>query len=151
MEAVLYITGGVALLALAAFILYMITFVKETKIVVANVGTTLKEISAQVDKQLNHLDGVAKNVTNLTDDISAVVDDTTVIIHEGQRIIISILELEQTLQKAIEEPVVEAATIFSALGKGMRAVRMKIANSIDGPVGAELAGLNPDRIEQKGS
>ena len=147
MEAFLYIAAGIALLALAALFLYLITFFRETKALVANTNTTLNEISGRVNDQLRNLDGVVKNVTDLTDDIASVVDDTTVIVHEGQKIIVSIMELEQTIQKSVQEPIVEAVSVFSALGKGMRAVRLKIANSIDGPLGYQLAGFDAEELE----
>lgn len=147
MEAFLYIAAGIALLALAALFLYLITFVRETKTLIANTSTSLNEVSGRVNDQLRNLDGIVKNVTDLTDDIAAVVDDTTVIIHEGQKIIVSIMQLEQVIQKSVQEPIVEAASIFSALGKGMRAVRIKLANSIDGPVGYKLAGFDEGELE----
>ncbi len=147
MEAFLYIGAGFALVALGALFLYLITFVRETKTLVANTSTTLNELSARVNDQLRNLDSVARNVTDLTDDIATVVDDVTVIVHEGQKIIVSIMQLEQVIQKSVQEPIVEAVSIFSALGKGIRAVRMKIANSIDGPLGYQLAGFEEGDLE----
>ena len=146
MDIVLYIAASIALLAVAALFIYLITFFRETKALVANTNTTLNELSARVNDQLRNVDGIMKNVNALTDDISTVVDDTTTIIHEGQKIIVSIMELEQTLQKSIQEPIVETVSILSALGKGIRAVRLKLAGSIDHPVGAEIAGLSPQEV-----
>lgn len=148
METVLYIAAAIALLALAALFLYLITFFRETKALVANTNTTLNELSSRLNDQLRNVDGIMKNVTALTNDVSKVVDDTTGIIHEGQRIIISIMELEQTLQKSIQSPIVETVSILGALGKGIRAVRLKLAGSIDDPVGAEIAGLDRDALAE---
>ncbi|MCB0712106.1 MAG: DUF948 domain-containing protein [Ignavibacteriae bacterium] len=139
MADILYIAGAVALLALAGLFVYLIFFMKEAKMLIANASNTLSGLSTQVEAQLQNVDGIVKNVEKLTDDLTEVVDDATDVIHEGRNVVVSLLELEQTLQQSVQEPIIEAVSILSALGKGIRAFRFKLANKIDSS--AELNGV----------
>ncbi len=127
MDILLGIAGAIALLALAALFIYLILFMKEAKVLLSGATKTLNDISAQVNQQLQNVDGVVKNVGKLTDNLTEVVDDATDIIHEGRKVVISILELEQTLQQSIQAPIVEAVSVLGALGKGIRAFRQRLA------------------------
>ena len=127
----LYIAGAIALLALAGIFVYLIVVLKEAKGLIANASETLNDLSTQLNTQLQNVDGIVKNVTKLTDDLTVVVDDATDIIHEGRNVVVSLLELEQTLQRNIQEPIVEVVSILSALGKGIKAFRLKLADKVE--------------------
>lgn len=146
MDAILPIAGAIALLALAALILYFITVLREAKVVLANVGTTVNDLSTNLNEQIRNVDQVVKNVGALTDNVVSVVDDATGVIHEAQRIIVSIMELEQHIQKSIQVPIVETVGILAALGKGIRNVRVKLAEAIGGDTGLAVAGLDEDEM-----
>lgn len=137
MSDLLYIAGAVALLALAALLLYLIVFIKEAKGLVANANKSLGDLSSGLDAQLQNIDVVVKNVGKLTDDLTDVVDDATEIIHEGKTIIVSILQLEQTLQRSVQAPLVELVAVFGALGKGIRAFRERIGSHPGEPGSAD--------------
>ena len=137
----LYIAGAIALLALAGLFIYLIFFIRETKGLVANVSNTLMNLANQVEAQLQNVDDIVKNVGKLTDDLTEVVDDATSIIHEGRNVVVSLLELEQTLQRSVQEPIIETVSILSALGKGIRAFRLRLSDRIQAP--EESNGTGP--------
>ena len=130
---ILYITGGIALLALAGFFIYLILFIKESKGLIGSATNTLNNLSTQVETQLQNVDSIVKNVGKLTDDLTVVVDDATHVIHEGKTIVVSLMELEQTLQRSVQEPIIETVSILSALGKGIKAFRLRLADRIELP------------------
>ena len=127
MSDLLYIAGAIALLALAALFVYVIFFLRQTKELIIGANRTLNDISGQINLQLQNVDGIVKNVGKLTDDLTDVVDDATAIIHEGRVVVVSLLELEQTLQKSIQAPIVEIVSVFGALGKGIKAFRKRLS------------------------
>lgn len=127
MDILLSVAGAVALLALAGLFIYLIFFINEARGLLSGATKTLNDLSAQVNQQLQNVDTVVKNVGKLTDNLTEVVDDATDIIHEGRKVVMSVLELEQTLQKSIQAPIVEAVSVLGALGKGIRTFRHKLA------------------------
>ncbi|MCE2502909.1 MAG: DUF948 domain-containing protein [Chlorobi bacterium] len=127
----LYIAGAIALLALGGLSIYLITFFRETKGLIANASTTLNDLSDQLNTQLQSVDSIVKNVNKLTDDLTEVVDDVTDVIHEGRNVVVSLLEFEQRLQRTVQEPIIEVVSVFSALGKGIKAFRLKLAHKVE--------------------
>lgn len=127
MSELLYIAGAIALLALAGLFIYLIFFLRQTKELVAGATATLNDLSAQASQQLQNVDEIVRNVSKLTDNLTEVVDDATDIVHEGRNVVISLLELEQTIQKSVQAPIVEIASIFGALGKGIAAFRRRLS------------------------
>lgn len=132
MSDLLYVAGAIALLSLSALLLYSITLIKSGRQLVDQAGATLNEIAGKVTEQLDNVDTVLGNVGKLTDDVTRVVDDATDVVHEGKKIVVSLLQLEQTLQQSIQEPIVETVAIFGALGKGIRAFRLRLGEDRNG-------------------
>lgn len=126
MSDLLYIAGAIALLALASLLGYSIVLIKEARGLIANANKALSELSTGLETQLQNVDTVLKNVGKLTDDVTNVVDDAVEIVHEGKKIVVSLLQLEQTLQHSIQAPIVELVSVLGALGKGMRAFRERL-------------------------
>ena len=132
MNLTLLILGCVALLAFIALLIYLIGFIRETKLMIADAKAAINTLTGEVNQRLNAVDSILANANAMSTDLATAVDDATDVVREGRNVIVSILDLEQTLQRSIMDPVVETVTVLSALGKGMRAFRLKMADKIDG-------------------
>lgn len=81
----------------------------------------------RVNSQLTVVEGIVGSVRQMTNDVSRIADDATEVVHAARNVVISIVDLEQDIQQKVQAPVVEAMNLFSALGRGMRAFREKLA------------------------
>jgi len=129
---ILYITGGIALLGLASVLFYTITVIRETKNTIADTNKSINELVQHANKQLESVDGIVANVNELSDDLTDVVDDAVTIVHEGRKVVMSLLEFEQTAQKTLQQPILEVLHVFGAVGKGIRAFRLRLADRLEG-------------------
>jgi uncharacterized protein YoxC len=105
---------------------------------IENVETITARIPAtldQVNGQLEQVDGILGNVRELTDnlgtDVARLTNDATDLVHAASGVVISLIDLEQDIQTKVQRPVVELMSVFSALGKGMHAFRMKVTGNGD--------------------
>jgi uncharacterized protein YoxC len=156
MEVVLYIAASIALLALAGLFIYLIFFIRSTRDLIDNITKTVNSLVEEVktvrlglqgtmqnlqgitgkiettmdrvNGQLDHVDGIVGSVQQMTSDASRIVTDGTDVIHAAKGVVISLIDLEQEIQEKVQAPIVETMTIFSALGKGLKAFRGRLAN-----------------------
>jgi len=95
------------------------------------VGTVsrLNQSVDRVNQQLEEVGGIVGSVKQITSDASRITDDATDVIHGARNVVVSLLNLEQSIQTKVTEPVDEVLTVFSALGKGIRVFRRKLAGA----------------------
>lgn len=89
----------------------------------------------QVNGQLAQVDAILGNVRILSEgvavDVARLTADATDIVHAAKGVVISLIDLEQDIQLKVQRPIVELMSVFAALGKGIRAFRMKVAGDDD--------------------
>lgn len=169
MEIVLYISASIALLALAALFIFLIGVVRTAGVLVENASKTVNSLVEEirmvriglqgtlqnmegitgqiagtierVNGQLTQVEGIVSSVKVMTQDVSRILTDGTDVIHAARGVVMSVIDFEQDLQLKVQQPITETMTIFSALGKGIRAFRYKLAN------GAESNGNGHVRTE----
>jgi uncharacterized protein YoxC len=105
---------------------------------IENVETITARVPATLDhvnEQLGQVDGILGSVRQLTDDVTEDVarltNDATDLVHAASGVVISLIDLEQDIQTKVQRPVVELLSVFSALGKGIHAFRMKVTGDGD--------------------
>lgn len=104
---------------------------QNVEVITARIPATLDNVNAQ----LHQVDGILGSVRHLTDgvavDVARMTTDATDIIHAAKGVVISLIDLEQDIQVKVQRPIVELMSVFSALGKGIHAFRMKVAGNRD--------------------
>jgi uncharacterized protein YoxC len=151
MADILYIAGGLALLALASLLFYTITLLRETRTMITDTNKNINELVQHANKQLEAVDGIVANVNELADDLTDVVDDAVQVVHQGRNVVVSLLDFEQTAQKALQEPIIEVLHVFGALGKGIRAFRHRLSDRMEGntlSTNGRSAGVESDTFEK---
>jgi uncharacterized protein YoxC len=105
---------------------------------IENVETITARVPATIDHvngQLAQVDGILGNVRELTEnigtDVARLTNDATDLVHAASGVVISLIDLEQDIQTKVQRPVVELMSVFSALGKGIHAFRMKVTGNGD--------------------
>ncbi|MBC8145501.1 MAG: DUF948 domain-containing protein [bacterium] len=105
--------------------------IENVEVITARVPATLDHVNSQ----LGQVDGILGSVRQLTEgvaiDVARLTSDATDIVHAAKGVVISLIDLEQDIQVKVQRPIVELMSIFSALGKGIHAFRMKIAGTGD--------------------
>lgn len=100
--------------------------------VTGQVVGTVSRLNQSVDRvnmQLDEVQGIVGSVKQMTTDASRITDDATEVIHNAKNVVVSILDLEQTIQTKVTSPVVELMTVFSAVGKGIQVFRHKLGGT----------------------
>jgi uncharacterized protein YoxC len=105
--------------------------IENVEVITARVPQTLDHVNGQ----LAQVDGILGSVRELTDDLSGDVarltNDATDLVHAAKGVVISLIDLEQDIQLKVQRPVVELMSVFSAVGKGIHAFRMKVSGNGD--------------------
>lgn len=105
--------------------------IENVEVITGRVPQTLDHVNGQ----LAQVDGILGSVRELTDDLSTDVarltNDATDLVHAAKGVVISLIDLEQDIQLKVQRPVVELMSVFSAVGKGMHAFRMKVSGNGD--------------------
>jgi uncharacterized protein YoxC len=114
---------------------------EKAKGTVDQVNQSLARVNGQLDQVegiMGQVEGIVGSVKQMTDDMSQVVNDGTDVIHAARNVVISVIDLEQDIQLKVQQPIVESMTIFSALGKGIRAFKHKLAGNGNGHVTTDV-------------
>lgn len=114
--------------------------IQNVELITSRVPGTIDRVNESVDRvngQLAEVEGIIGSVRHLTDglanDVTRLADDATDLIHAAKGVAVSLIDLEQNIQMRVQKPVVELVTLFSALGNGIHAFRMKLAsNGVNG-------------------
>jgi uncharacterized protein YoxC len=100
--------------------------------ITGKVDGTVDRLNTTMDRvngQLNEVEGIVGSVRQMTVDASRITDDATDVVHAARNVVISIVDLEQDIQRKVQGPVQEVLGIFGALSKGIRAFREKITGT----------------------
>lgn len=105
--------------------------IQNVEVITARVPATLDHVNGQ----LQQVDGILGSVRQLTDgvatDVARLTTDATDLVHAAKGVVISLIDLEQDIQTKVQRPVVELMSVFSAIGKGIHAFRMKVSGDGD--------------------
>ena len=82
----------------------------------------------QVNVQLKDVGEIIDNVKQISSDATRISEDATEVIHGARTVVLSLLDLEQNIQRKVASPIVEMTTIFSAIGRGIRVFRKKVGS-----------------------
>ena len=104
---------------------------ENVEVITARIPATLDH----VNNQLTQVDGILGSVRELSEnvgsDVARLTNDATDLVHAASGVVISLIDLEQDIQTKVQRPVVELMSVFSALGKGMHAFRMKMTGNLE--------------------
>lgn len=123
--------------------------IENVEVITARVPQTIDNVNGQ----LAQVDGILGNVRELTEglstDVARLTNDATDLVHAAKGVVISLIDLEQDIQLKVQRPVVELMSVFSAVGKGIHAFRMKVsgdddAHSLNGRAHAHAYGEDDD-------
>ncbi|HVK39179.1 MAG TPA: DUF948 domain-containing protein [Candidatus Kapabacteria bacterium] len=118
--------------------------IENVEVITSRVPQTLDHVNGQ----LAQVDGILGSVRELADDLSGDVarltTDATDLVHAAKGVVISLIDLEQDIQLKVQRPVVELMSVFSAVGKGIHAFRMKVSGNGDAHA---LNGTRRDRYD----
>ncbi|MCL5266538.1 MAG: hypothetical protein M1469_00345 [Bacteroidetes bacterium] len=120
METLFLIAASIALLAIAAAGIYSIILMKDTKHVLNQIESSVREISevsapllqnsgvitGKIREIVENVDGEVTNVKGALDSLVGAVND--------------LVELERRVKSRIEDPVMETAGYVAALAKGIK-------------------------------
>ncbi|MDB5034001.1 MAG: hypothetical protein JWQ98_1242 [Chlorobi bacterium] len=147
MEILLYIAGAIALLALAGLFVFLIFFLNGTKGLLNGVTVALKDLVGEItalrgslqgtigklndsvgriNAQLDQVEGIIGSVREMTNDVARLTSDATDVVHDAKNIVVSVIGFVDNVQAQVQKPITEVATIFSALGAGIRKFRRKL-------------------------
>lgn len=120
--------------------------IENVEVITARVPQTLDHVNGQ----LAQVDGILGSVRELTEDLSGDVarltTDATDLVHAAKGVVISLIDLEQDIQLKVQRPVVELMSVFSAVGKGIHAFRMKVSGNGNGDTHS-LNGARHERFD----
>lgn len=118
--------------------------IENVEVITSRVPQTLDHVNGQ----LAQVDGILGSVRELADDLSGDVarltTDATDLVHAAKGVVISLIDLEQDIQLKVQRPVVELMSVFSAVGKGIHAFRMKVSGNGEAHA---LNGTRRDRYD----
>ena len=125
--------------------------------ITGRVPQTLDRVNESVERvnsQLVQVEGIVGSMNQLTagivDDVNRISDDATDVVHAAKGVVISLIELQQDIQRKVQAPIVETMSIFSALGRGIHVFRKKLAGeAVNGRVVDTEPGLTPTVTYQR--
>lgn len=82
----------------------------------------------QVNVQLKDVGEIIDNVKLISNDAARISEDATEVVHGARTVVLSLMDLEQNIQRKVSSPIVEITTIFSAIGRGIRVFRKKVGS-----------------------
>jgi len=158
MELALYISASIALLALAGLFLFLIRFIGRSRDLIEQSIKAVQDLVGEIQKMRSGLMGTVQNLEDITQKVEDTIDrvngsvdrvngqlyqvegivasvknmtgDASEVVSAAKGVVISVIDLEQNIQKNVERPILESMTFFSALAKGIRAFRLKIAGPV---------------------
>lgn len=158
MEIALYISASIALLALAGLFLYLVRFIGKSRTLIEESIKTAQDLVGEIQKMrvgmmgtVQNLEGITQKVEDTIDRVNGSVErvngqlyqvegivasvknmtgDASDVVSAAKGVVISVLDLEQNIQRSVERPILESMTFFSALAKGIRAFRLKVAGPV---------------------
>jgi methyl-accepting chemotaxis protein len=92
---------------------------------------TLTQVNSsveQVNVQLKDVGEIVDNVKQISNDATRISEDATEVIHGARTVVVSLMDLEQNIQRKVTSPIVEITTVFSAIGRGIRVFRKKVGS-----------------------
>jgi uncharacterized protein YoxC len=142
----IYITASLALLALTALFIYLINIVRSSRTLIDNGTKAVNGLVSEIGALRGNLQGTIQNLEGVSgqvigtvarlnqsvDRVNVQLDDATEVVHGARKVVVSLLDLEQTIQTKVQEPLVEMLSVFSAFGKGIRAFRRKLGGDSAG-------------------
>ncbi len=158
MEVALYISGSIALLALAGLFVYLTRFIAHSRRLIDDAGKGIGALVGEIGALRADLTGTLKNLEDISQKVEGTIDrvngsiervngqlyqvegiiasvkemtvDATQVVHAAKGVVISVIELEQNIQRTVEQPVMESLNFLSAIAKGIRAFRLKLAGPV---------------------
>jgi uncharacterized protein YoxC len=93
---------------------------------VAGISGQVEQTLDRVNSQLVEVNGIVEGIKEITGDAERMTEDAADVIHETRNVVISLMQLEQNVQRKVQMPVVEMLSVFSALGRGIRVFRKRM-------------------------
>lgn len=153
MELALYITASIALLALAGLFIYLTILlsrirplidtatrgvqdlvgeVQQTRIAVGVVVENLAGVAKQAEGTVARLNTQLENIEGIVVSASDISRDVTEVVDSAKQVVVSVLDLEQNIQRKVQAPVLEILNLLTALSRGIRAFRVRLAGGGNG-------------------
>lgn len=120
MEILLLIAEVVALLSAAALSLYLIVVLIKLKETLISVEKDFKEISSKAIPVFENLEVITTKLRNVAETVDGEVDNIRQSVQTMREIADNIVSFERRLQERVEVPVMEAASFFSAIIRGIK-------------------------------
>lgn len=109
--------------------------IQNVEAITGKVDGTVDRLNTSMDRvnaQLGEVEGIVGSVRQMTADVTRIADDATDVVHAAKNVVISIVDLEQDIQRKVQAPVVEALGLLNAVGRGIRVFREKLAGTAPG-------------------
>ena len=116
----LTIMGIIALAAVSALCVYLITLIVQIRSTLTVVEQDIRELSARAIPVFENLEVITEKIKNVTENIDEQVDIVKHSIGSIKEMADNILDFERRIQERIEEPVLETVGTVAALFKGVR-------------------------------
>ncbi len=121
METLFLIAASIALLAIAAAGVYSIVLMKDTKQVLNQIESSVREISEASAPLLKNSGVITGKIREIAESVDGEVTNVKGALDSLVGAVNDLIELEQRVKSKIEEPVMDTAGYVAALAKGIRA------------------------------
>ncbi len=90
---------------------------------------TLSRVNTSIDRvnaQLVEVQGIVSSLKEISGDAERMTEDVADVLHETRNVVVSLIDLEQDIQRKVSLPVTEFMSVFSAVGRGIRVFRHRM-------------------------
>jgi uncharacterized protein YoxC len=125
-EQTLLIAEIAALFSAVALSIYLIVVLVKLKEVLVSVQKDFKEISSKTVPVLENLETITSKFKNVAETIDDEVENIKESVKTMRQIADNIVTFERRLQDRVEVPIMEAASFFSAVVRGIKVFRERL-------------------------
>ena len=120
MEQILLIAEIAALFSAVALSIYLIVVLVKVKEMVGSVQKDFREISSKAIPVFENLETITSKFKNVAESVDDEVENIKESVKTMRQIADNIVTFERRLQDRVEVPIMEAATFFSAVVRGIK-------------------------------